>query len=127
MDVAVGEGSCLVIKDTGEPIVWGLQTEPPRGLSNVVAFVHGAWWGNLAIYLNELRISSLEFTRPNATIGFRSFRDRQYSVEYSDNLAPIEWLPLTDATVSGDGHYIQITGPGATPGGSRFYRLQRHP
>jgi len=63
-------------------------------------------------------------TCSNAAI---TFRMRIRDLEYSDNLAPIEWLPLTDATVSGDGHYMQITGPGATPGGSRFYRLQRHP
>jgi O-glycosyl hydrolase len=55
-------------------------------------------------------------------ISFASRLGQAYQVEYSDSLAPAEWLPVAEPLV-GTGSLIQVTNTGAPLPAQRFYRV----
>ncbi len=51
--------------------------------------------------------------------------DRNYTLEYTDNLVGADWLTLTNVTAATP--VVTTTDPGPAAGGSRFYRLILNP
>jgi len=128
--IAAGGGQSLALTSDGHVVEWGSDyTGPisaPDGLGNVVAIAAGLYH-SLAI-VNDLKITSIQSSNQSQIIGFHTFVNQHYSMEYSPSLAPGSWNPLPGGNIQGDGSDVQITDANVIANGaSRFYRLKLLP
>jgi Regulator of chromosome condensation (RCC1) repeat len=138
--IAAGGWHGLALKSDGTMVGWGAsgtnastsnigwgQNIVPAGLTNVVQIAAGAAH-SLALVGNALPVTQAAMINPSfGTNGFSVLlptrNGRVYRLEYKNSLSGANWtaLPLQ----AGTGHLQQFTDPGASAGGSRFYRIRR--
>ncbi len=93
------------------------------GMTNAQEFVAGLDPKNSN---SVLRISSVTRSGDNTLIGFRSVTGKIYQLQYRDDLATGNWLPLTDGIV-GTGATLQVNDSSSTGLTKRFYRVALRP
>jgi hypothetical protein len=124
--ISAGFAHSLALKNDGTVLGWGNNTDGeatiPPGVSNVVAISAG-FYQSLAI-IADLRIDSINLAPLGPALNFHTFAGRQYSVEFSPDLAPGGWLPLPGGNASGTGLDTQVIDTAGIGGASRFYRLK---
>jgi alpha-tubulin suppressor-like RCC1 family protein len=123
--IAAGFIHSLALKSDGTVVAWGWNTNGeatiPVGVSNVVAISAG-YYQSLAI-IADLKIDSIQSRVDGLAIGFHTFAGRQYSVEFSPDLIPPNWLPLPGGNVLGNGQDVQVI-DSSPANATRFYRLK---
>ena len=124
--IAAGFTHSLALKNDGTVVAWGTNVDGeatvPAGVSNVVAISAG-FYQSLAITA-DLRIDSVNSTPDGVALGFHTFAGRQYSVEFSPDVVPPNWLPLPGGNVAGNGQDVQVIDSGPANAATRFYRLK---
>jgi len=88
-----GWGTSFAHSASGSP--YCDQVTPPPGLGNVVAVAAGRAH-SLAISVG-LRLSSIKLQEQTPIITFHGFSGQQYSIEYSADLTPGSWIPVSGA------------------------------
>jgi len=124
--IAAGFIHSLALKSDGTVVAWGWNTNGeatvPAGVSNVVAISAG-YYQSLAI-IADLKIDSIQSRLDGLALGFHTFAGRQYSVEFSPDLIPPNWLPLPSGNVLGNGQDVQVIDSSPANTATRFYRLK---
>ena len=125
--IAADNSHSLALKNDGTVVVWGDntygQTNVPAGLTDVVAIA--AHTGRGMAIITVLKILSVEQFENSAKLRFHGFAGRQYTVEYSPDLAPGDWLELPGGAVAGSGLDAVVTDTNAvSDADSRFYRVK---
>jgi alpha-tubulin suppressor-like RCC1 family protein len=123
--IAAGFKHSLALKNDGTVVAWGTNVDGeatvPSGVSNVVAIAAG-FYQSLAITA-DVKIDSIQSRLDGLAIGFHTFAGRQYSVEFSPDLIPPNWLPLPGGNVLGNGQDVQVI-DSSPANDTRFYRLK---
>jgi hypothetical protein len=126
--IAAGDFHSLALKSDGTVSARGWDGEGeldmPDGLTNVVAISAGA--GHSIATTIPLQFTSIIVTNQDSLLRFHTFYGQQYSVEFSPELSPVSWTPLSAGSFSGNGYDITVIDTNAVVSSpARFYRLKQ--
>lgn len=108
-------------------VTWGLNYDGymtvPFGLKDVVA-ISANFDRVVALVVPKPKIKSVTRSGLLPTIKFPTLPGQSYAVEYSTDLTPGSWRPVSGGNVSGTGNEMTVTDPDAAAANQRFYRLK---
>lgn len=128
--IAAGATHNLALRNDGVVVAWGDNTYGQINGSlagtNVVA-IAAREGRNVALSQRNLKINSFEISGANLLLRFHTFVGREYSLEYSPDLAPSSWVDLTDNSLQGVGAETTFIDTNALLNAPiRFYRLKQN-
>jgi hypothetical protein len=127
--VAAGWHDSVVLRADGTLFGWGDrdfgETNPPAGLSNVVAISLAQ---NYCMALTvDLKNIAIERGDDGPRIRFHTFPGLPYTVEYAPSANAGGWTELNGGTFAGTGGDVSVMDGDLPAGATRFYRVRRAP